>query len=62
MEDIPEISPRVIQYRIDKMYCERCRKIYEPEITDALPGATFSLKNTGKDIPPMLASRMESPM
>ena len=44
VEDIPEISPRVIQYRIDKMYCERCRKFYEPEITDALPRATFSLR------------------
>ena len=45
VEDIPEISPRVIQYRIDRIYCERCRKIYEPEITDALPKATFSLRN-----------------
>jgi hypothetical protein len=44
VEDIPEISPRIIQYRIDKMYCNKCKKIYEPEITDALPKATFSLR------------------
>ncbi|MHB1440953.1 MAG: IS66 family transposase [Cuniculiplasma sp.] len=44
VEDIPEVSPRVIQYRIDKMYCNKCKKMYEPEITDALPKATFSLR------------------
>ena len=43
IEDIPEISP-VTQYRIDKMYCNKCRKMYEPEVTDALPKATFSLR------------------
>ncbi|MHB1493524.1 MAG: IS66 family transposase [Thermoplasmataceae archaeon] len=44
IEDIPEISPKVTQYRIDKMYCNKCKKMYEPEVIDALPKATFSLR------------------
>ena len=40
IEDIPPIEPRVIQYRIERMYC---RKTYEPEVPNALPGARLSL-------------------
>ena len=41
IEDIPPIEPRVIQYRIERMYC---RETFEPEVPDALPGARLSLR------------------
>ena len=44
IEDIPPIEPRVIQYRIERMYCRRCRKTYEPQTSEALPNARLSLR------------------
>ena len=44
IEDIPMIEPEVIKYRLDRLYCKGCRRIYEPEIPDALPNATLSLR------------------
>ena len=39
IEDIPEVAPRVVQYRIERMYCRRCGRIFEPDIADAFPGS-----------------------
>ena len=44
IEDIPLIPVKVIQYQIERMYCRSCKKIYEPEIPDALPAARLSLR------------------
>ena len=44
IEDIPEIYPRVVQYRIERMYCRSCGKVVEPEIPDALTSARLSLR------------------
>jgi len=44
IEDIPVIKPTVIRYRIERRYCPKCRKIVEPEIGDALPNASLSLR------------------
>ncbi len=44
IEDIPPIEPRVIQYRIERMYCRHCRETFEPEVQNALPGARLSLR------------------
>lgn len=45
IEDIPVIKPTVIRYIIERRYCPRCRKIVEPEIKDALPNASLSLRS-----------------
>ena len=44
IEDIPIIKTKIIEYRMDRLYCCRCHRIYEPEIPDALPNATLSLR------------------
>ena len=44
IEGIPEIKPTVIRYTIERRYCSRCRKRVEPEIKEALPKATLSLR------------------
>jgi hypothetical protein len=44
IEDIPPIEPKVIQYRIERMYCRKCKKAFEPEVPNALPGARLSLR------------------
>ena len=44
MEDIPPVEPRVIQYRIERMYCRNCRGTFEPEVPNALSGARLSLR------------------
>ena len=44
IEDVPPIAPRVIQYRIERMYCRECGKTYEPDVPNALPGARLSLR------------------
>ena len=44
IEDIPHIGANIIQYRMDRLYCKKCHRMYEPEIPDALPGATISLR------------------
>ncbi len=42
--DVPPIEPTAIQYRIEMMYCRKCRKTFEPDIANALPGARLSLR------------------
>ena len=44
IEDIPVIKPEILEYRLDRLYCSRCHRIYEPDIPDALPSATLSLR------------------
>ena len=44
IEDIPPIEPNTIQYRIERMYCRKCKKTYEPDVPNALPGARLSLR------------------
>ncbi len=44
IEDVPFIEPRVIQYRIERMYCANCSKIYEPDVPEALPSSRLSLR------------------
>ncbi len=44
IEDIPEIIPRSIQYRIERMFCRKCRKVYEPVIPEALPNVGLSIR------------------
>lgn len=42
--DIPEVKARNIKHRISRCYCPRCKKMVEPEITEALPHARFGLR------------------
>ncbi len=44
IEAVPEIRPRVVQYRIERMYCKNCSKTYEPQIPEALPNTKLSLR------------------
>jgi hypothetical protein len=44
IEDIPPITPNTIQYRIERMYCRKCKRTYEPDVPNALPGARLSLR------------------
>ena len=44
IEDIPPITPNTIQYRIERMYCTKCKRGYEPDVPNALPGARLSLR------------------
>lgn len=44
MEDIPVIRPTAIRYTIERRYCPKCKRIVEPEINDALPNASLSLR------------------
>lgn len=39
-----EINVKNVQYIIHRRYCKNCAKIVEPEMTDALPNARFSLR------------------
>jgi transposase len=41
IEDIPETQPEVTEHSIPRHWCPRCRKLVEPPVPDALPGATF---------------------
>lgn len=41
IEDIPETEPVVTEHTIHRAYCRRCKKIVEPVIVEALPGATI---------------------
>lgn len=40
-EDIPDIKPEVTEHTIHRDWCPNCRKIVEPPVPDALPGATL---------------------
>jgi transposase len=44
IEDIPIIKTKIIEYRMDRLYCSKCHRIYEPKMPDALPNATLSLR------------------
>ncbi|SIM83957.1 IS66 family transposase [Cuniculiplasma divulgatum] len=44
IEDIPVIKPDIIEYSMDRLYCTKCHRVYEPEIPDAFPNATLSLR------------------
>ena len=40
IEDIPdEIKPEVTEHTIQQDYCPKCRKVVEPVVPDAMPGA-----------------------
>ena len=41
IEDLPEIEPTVTEHVICGFYCCRCKKIVEPVVPDALPGAAI---------------------
>ena len=42
IEDIPEgITPVVTEHIIRRDWCPRCKKLVEPKVPDALPGATI---------------------
>ena len=42
IEDIPEgITPIVTEHTIRRDWCPRCKKLVEPKVPDALPGATL---------------------
>ena len=41
VEDIPDVEPGVTEHTIHGSYCRRCRKVVEPVVTEALPGATI---------------------
>ena len=44
VEDIPIARPMILEYSIERMYCKKCRRIFESGIPDALPGARLSLR------------------
>ncbi len=41
IEDIPEIWPEVTRHSVPRQWCPSCRKLVEPPVPDALPGARF---------------------
>ena len=48
IEDIPVTEPEVVEHHIPRCYCKNCKKLVEPPVPDALPGAdlghrTFAL-------------------
>jgi transposase len=40
-EDIPEVQPETTEHTIHRDWCPKCRKKFEPPVTDALPGSTL---------------------
>lgn len=44
IEDIPEISIQVTEHIINRYYCQNCRKVVEPKVVEALPGASIGLR------------------
>jgi transposase len=41
IEDIPETHPEVTEHSIPRQWCPTCKKLVEPPVPDALPGAKF---------------------
>ena len=41
---IPVIKADIIEYQLNRLYCGKCHRIYEPEIPDALSGTTLSIR------------------
>ena len=44
IENIPVINPEIIEYNINRYYCNNCKRLVEPDIDAALPGAQLSLR------------------
>jgi len=44
IENIPVIKPEIIEYNINRYYCNNCKRMVEPSIDAALPGAQLSLR------------------
>ena len=44
IEDIPIIKADIIEYKMNRLYCGKCHRIYEPDIPDALSGSTLSIR------------------
>ncbi len=58
IEDIPPIVPSVIEYKIERMYCRHCRKTFEPDVPNTLPGARLSLRTMLITAYPKIGIRM----
>ena len=41
IEDIPETQPEVTEHSIPRQWCPGCKKLVEPPVPDAMPGAQF---------------------
>ena len=41
IEEVADTQPEVTEHSIPRQWCPTCRKLVEPPVTDALPGATF---------------------
>jgi len=41
IEDIPETQPEVTEHSIPRQWCPGCKKLVEPPVADAMPGARF---------------------
>ena len=41
IEDIPETQPEVTEHSIPRQWCPGCKKLVEPPVVDAMPGARF---------------------
>lgn len=41
VEDIPEVHPEVTEHSIPRHWCPGCKKLVEPPVLDAMPGARF---------------------
>ena len=44
IEDILIIKTDIIEYKMNRLCCNKCHRIYEPEIPDALCGTTLSIR------------------
>jgi transposase len=41
IEDIAQTTPEITEHRIPRHWCSKCKKMVEPPVPEALPGATF---------------------
>ena len=46
IEEIAETQPEVTEHSIPRQWCPTCRKLVEPPVVDALPGARFGHRMT----------------
>ena len=44
IENIPVINPEIREYNINRHYCNNCKKVVEPHVDAALPGAQLGLR------------------
>ncbi len=44
IEDIPRVDPVVTEHTVHGYWCSCCKKIVQPTVTDALPGARLGLR------------------